>query len=86
VDYSPSPARGYVVAALLGAVGGGLIVALATRALPKIISQVMAEMMSNMPPMMMQRMKDAGCNPAEMCQQMCGSFAESPAPEELPAA
>jgi hypothetical protein len=85
VDYTPSPTRGYVVAALLGAVGGGLLVAVATRALPKIASQVMTEMMGKMPPMMMQRMKESGCNPAEMCAQMCGSLEESPAPQETPA-
>ena len=53
---------GYALAAILGAVGGGLIVAVATQAIPKIMSQVMAGMMQTM----MARMREGGCNPAEM--------------------
>jgi hypothetical protein len=37
-------------------------VALATRAIPKMMSQMMAGMMQNM----MGRMAEQGCNPAEM--------------------
>jgi CheY-specific phosphatase CheX len=54
--------KGYVLAALLGAIGGGLIVALATRAIPKMMSQMMSGMMQNM----MAQMGEDGCNPAEM--------------------
>jgi CheY-specific phosphatase CheX len=57
-----SHTKGYVLAAALGAIGGGLIVALATKAVPKIASQMMSGMMQNM----MARMAKAGCNPAEM--------------------
>ena len=64
--------KGYIIATVLGAVGGGLIVLLATRAIPKIMSQMMAGMMQNM----MARMKEEGCNPAEMCQQMMAKCAE----------
>ncbi len=53
-----SRSSGYVLAAALGAVGGGLFVALATRAIPRM----MAGMMQNM----MAQMKASGCNPAEM--------------------
>ena len=63
---SISSYRGYIIATLLGAIGGGLIVALLTRAIPKIMSRMMTGMMQNM----MARMKEEGCNPAEMCQQM----------------
>jgi hypothetical protein len=54
--------RGYVLAALLGAVGGGFAVALATKAIPRIISRAMAEMMQTT---MAQVAKD-NCDPAEM--------------------
>jgi hypothetical protein len=50
--------KGYVLAALLGAIGGGLIVALATRAIPKMMSGMMQNMMA--------QMGEDGCNPAEM--------------------
>ena len=56
------PHKSCVSAALLGAVGGGIIVALATRALPKMMSQMMSGMMQNM----MSQMGEAGCDPAEM--------------------
>ncbi len=49
---------GYVLAAVLGAMGGGLLVAVATRAIPRM----MASMMQNR----MAQMKAGGGNPAEM--------------------
>ncbi len=57
-----SRTRGYVLAAFLGAVGGGLFVALATRAIPKMMTQLMTGMMQSM----MAQMKECGCNPSEM--------------------
>ena len=48
----------YILTAILGAIGGGLVVTIATNAIPKI----MAGMMQNM----MIRMGEEGCNPAEM--------------------
>ncbi len=53
---------GYVLAALLGAIGGGLVVAFATRAIPKMMSQVMSGMMQSM----MAPMREGGCSPEEM--------------------
>jgi hypothetical protein len=55
--------KGYILAAVLGAFGGGLVVALATKAIPTMMSRLMAGMMQTM----MARMDTAGgCNPAEM--------------------
>ena len=52
---------GYLLAAGLGAVAGGLLVAVATRAIPKMMSQMMSGMMRNM----MAQMGEEGCSPSE---------------------
>lgn len=52
----------YMLTASFGAVAGALIVALATRAIPKIMSRTMAGMMRNM----MTQMGEHACDPAEM--------------------
>ncbi len=57
-----SRTRGYAIAALFGAIGGGLLVALATRAMPKMATGIMTGMMQSM----MAQMKASGCNPSEM--------------------
>ena len=49
---------GYVLAALLGAIGGGLVVAIAVDAIPRMMSQMMQNMMA--------RMGEGEFNPAEM--------------------
>ena len=54
--------RGYIVAGLFGAVLGGLGVSLATRAIPKMASKMAAGMMQGMA----DRMRESGCDPAEM--------------------
>ena len=50
---------GYILAALIGAIGGGAAVAVATKAIPKMMSQMMSGMMQNM----MARMGEGGCLP-----------------------
>jgi len=50
--------RKYVLIALVSAIGGGLIVALMTEAIPKMMSRMMGEMIS--------KMRESGCDPAEM--------------------
>jgi hypothetical protein len=39
---------GYLLAAVLGAIGGGAVVAIATDAIPRMMSQTMSGMMQNM--------------------------------------
>ena len=48
----------YLFVAVLGVVGGGLVMAWATKALPKMMSGMMRNMMA--------QMEGEGCNPAEM--------------------
>lgn len=54
--------KGYAVAFLLGTMGGGLFVTLATRAVPVMMSKMMSAMMQNM----MARMREGGCDPSEI--------------------
>ena len=54
--------RDLVMAAVLGAMGGGVVVAIATRAIPKIMAQMMAGTMQNM----MAQMEKCGLDPAVM--------------------
>jgi hypothetical protein len=54
--------RGYLLAAMVGAIGGGLIVTIATKAIPKMMSELMAKMMQSM----MLNMRESGCTPGEM--------------------
>jgi len=53
-----SHSRGYLLAAVLGALGGGLVVAVSTKAIPKMVSAIMRNVMA--------RMRESGCNPEEM--------------------
>lgn len=48
----------FIFSSIIGAIGGGMIVAITTNAIPKIISS----MMSNM----MEKMAENGCSPVEM--------------------
>ena len=62
MDSTDSPYKGYFLAAGLGAVGGGILIALATRAIPKMMSKMMAGMMENM----MAEMGAGDCGPADI--------------------
>ena len=62
------PKRGYILAAVIGALGGSIFVVLVTRAIPRLMPQIMAEMMS--------KMKREGFDPAAMCQCMKTLFNE----------
>lgn len=53
---------GYVLAGIAGVMVGGLLVALATRAMPKMASQIASAMMQGMA----DRMREGGCDPAKM--------------------
>ncbi len=76
MQHSNSSKRGYILAAFAGALGGGIAVALVTKAIPRIASQLMNEMMSKMPRLMMEKMKSEGFDPAEMCAHMRKMFEE----------
>ena len=58
----PSGLRNVALAAVLGAIGGGVLVAVATRAVPKIMGQMMAGMIRNM----MAQMEQCGLDPGAM--------------------
>ena len=51
-----------ILAAGLGALGGGIAVLLMTRAIPKVMEQMREGMMQNM----LEKMKERGCTPSEM--------------------
>lgn len=52
---------GYLLAAGLGAVGGGLLVMAVAKVIPKMMEQMGSSMMSNM----IAGMQESGCDPVE---------------------
>lgn len=50
--------KGYMLAAVLGMIGGGIAVVLATKAVPRMMAGMMRKMMS--------RMGEDGCDPAQI--------------------
>lgn len=54
--------QGYILAAGLGAIGGGFLIAVVTKAIPKMMSMMMAGMMEKM----MAEMGEGECNPADI--------------------
>jgi len=72
MQHSTPSKRGYILAAF----AGGIAMMLVTKAIPRIVSQIMNEMMSKMPSLMMEKMKSEGFDPVEMCTQMRKLFAE----------
>jgi hypothetical protein len=55
--------KDYLLAGLLGAIGGGLAVALVTRAIPTMVSRIVAGMMQTM---MAQMGGECGASPQEV--------------------
>ena len=53
--------KGYAFALIIGAIGGGLLVGIATKAIPSIMSAMMQKMMQNM----MAQMRQNAANPGE---------------------
>jgi hypothetical protein len=60
-DLDPSSQK-IILAATLGALGGGIVVLLATRLIPNMMAQMRQGMMQNM----MEKMKERGCTPSEI--------------------
>jgi hypothetical protein len=58
----PDRGAGYLLAGLLGAVAGGAVVIIATRAIPRMMSQMMRAMMQDR----MAQMEEMGCEPSEI--------------------
>lgn len=69
-----SQRRSHLVLMLLGAIGGGILVMIATKAIPTMLANLLSGMMGKM----MSKMEALGCNPQEMCQKMMATFAEAP--------
>ncbi len=64
----------YLISVLLGAIGGGILVMIATRAIPTMLANLLSGIMGKM----MSKMERSDCNPHEMCQKMMAAFAEAP--------
>jgi hypothetical protein len=77
---SSTSKQGYILVAVVGALGGCIAATLVTKAIPRLMSQFMAEMMSKMPHLMLDHMKREGFDPAEMCIRMRQLFAEPAEP------
>ncbi len=60
----------YILAALVGAAAGGLIVALSTRAGPKMMSGMMHKMMAEM--------KECGGEAGDGCERMMAGMGQAP--------
>ena len=59
MEQKQSQYAGYIIAASLGAIGGGLLVAAITKTIPKMMSQMMSQMMAGM-------MAEMDCDTAEI--------------------
>ncbi len=72
--FNPRSSKGkYVLAALVGATAGGLVVALSTRAVPKLMSEMEAKCKQ-----MMARMAQGGCEGGDLCQRMMAGMGQAP--------
>ncbi len=63
----------YVLAALVGAAGGAMIVALSTRAVPNMMAEMEAKCKQ-----MMAGMAQDGCERGDMCQCMMAGIGQTP--------
>lgn len=59
---------------LHGAIGGGILVMVATKAIPNMLANLISGVMERM----MSKMEASGFNLHEMCQKMMAAFAEAP--------
>ncbi len=62
MDEDLSQNQRLILAGALGALGGAILALLATRAIPKMMTEMRQGMMQNM----MEKMKERGCTPSEM--------------------
>jgi hypothetical protein len=69
-----SKRRLHLGSALLGAICGGILVIITTKAIPTMLAKLMSGMME----MMKSKMEACGCNPQEMCQKMMAACADAP--------
>ena len=65
MNKTSSNTQGYLLAAALGAIGGGIFVVAATRAIPKMMSRMMSQMMPEMMKNMREQMKARGGSSAD---------------------
>jgi hypothetical protein len=63
----------YVFAALVGAAAGGVLVAVSTRAVPKMMSEMEGKCKQ-----MMAGLGETGCGAGDMCQQMSAEKGQAP--------
>ena len=69
----------YALAALAGAAAGGVIVALSTRAVPKMMSEMEGKCKQ-----MMADMKECNGGTGEKCQRMMAGMGQDPEPQACP--
>ena len=62
MEKSPPQSLGYLLASWLGALVGGILVLIATRAIPKIMAGMMQQMMPKMMQNMREHIKESGCS------------------------
>ncbi len=69
-----------LLAGLLGIIAGGIIVAITTRAIPKMLANIAGGVMQKFSEIMAEKMKESGM--ADMCQRMMMSVNEASSEKE----
>ncbi len=69
-----SQASPCLVSALLGAIFGGILVMVATKAIPTMLINILSGVIG----VMQSKIEACGCNPQEICQKMMASSTETP--------